>query len=359
MKFLNGKEQVLDIQLTSYGKYKLSKGQFRPYFYSFFDDGVLYDSEHGGFNEAQKDTQNRIKNETPRLELQTSYVGVESSVREQISPTTSPASAMQIQEGLISSDASFQNEKEKNYFLKYPIGTSDPTKTAAPAWDLKFLRGQISSSVNYLTSSVATLKIPQITPNPIRYKTLVGRAQPTAIPDSADAQYEDGAYIQILEDDGDIILDVSETNAFFGNNNFEVEVYLEEEKVENGETVTTSTPLFFRKRKQLVKDNILIDQDSDEDGSVLYSSLGVLNDTGGSIGELAQVNLDASYVEYFLSLDFDSEIDEEILCELTVDQSEGVFSSRDLNCEKKKKQDLFNPEGVFNTDTTESDLEDC
>ena len=105
MKFLNGKEQVLDIQLTSYGKYKLSKGQFRPYFYSFFDDGVLYDSEHGGFNEAQKDTQNRIKNETPRLELQTSYVGVESSVREQISPTTSPASAMQIQEGLISSDA--------------------------------------------------------------------------------------------------------------------------------------------------------------------------------------------------------------------------------------------------------------
>ena len=54
MKFLDGKEQVIDIQLTSYGKYLLSKGKFRPHFYSFYDDGVLYDSEHGGFTEAQK-----------------------------------------------------------------------------------------------------------------------------------------------------------------------------------------------------------------------------------------------------------------------------------------------------------------
>jgi hypothetical protein len=79
---------------------------------------------------------------------------------------------------------------------------------------------------------------------------------------------------EIIEDNGDIILDVSEINAFFGNNNFEVEVYMEEEKVENGETITTSTPLFFRKRKQLVKrQRILIDYDADQDASVLYSAL--------------------------------------------------------------------------------------
>jgi hypothetical protein len=359
MKFLDGKEQVIDIQLTSYGKYLLSRGKFRPHFYSFYDDGVLYDSEYGGFGEAQKDIQNRIKNETPRLEAQSSYAGVESSIREQLSPTTSQVASIQIQEGLISSDESFQNEKERNYFLQYPIGTSDPAKTSAPAWNVNFLRGAISSSANYFTSSAPTLKIPQIVPNPIRYKTLVGRAQPTAIPDSAAAQYEDGAYIQIIEDNGDIILDVSEINAFFGNNNFEVEVYMEEEKVENGETITTSTPLFFRKRKQLVKDNVLIDYDADQDASVLYGSLGILNDTNGSMGELAQVNLDASYVEYFLSLDFDNEIDDEVLCELTVDHTEGVFSSRDLNCAPQSKKDLFDSQGVFNTDTTESDLEDC
>jgi uncharacterized protein with FMN-binding domain len=359
MKFLDGKEQVIDIQLTSYGKYQLSKGKFRPHFYSFFDDGVLYDSEHGGFTEEQKDIQNRIKNETPRLETQSSYIGVETSIREQLSPTTSNVSAIQINEGLISSDESFQNEKERSYFLKYPIGTSDPTETAAPAWNVNFLRGAISSSVNYLTSSVGTLKVPQIVPNPIRYKTLVGRAQPTTIPDSAAAQYADGAYIEIIEDNGDIILDVSEINAFFGNNNFDVEVYMEEEKVENSETITTSTPLFFRKRKQLVKNNILLDQNTDQDASVLYSSLGILNDTNGSMGELAQVNLDASYVEYFLSLDFDNEIDDEVLCDLTVDHSEGVFSSRDLNCAPQRKKDLFDSEGVFNTDTTETDLEDC
>ena len=68
MKFLNKKEQVLDIELTEYGKRLLSKGLFKPTYYSFFDDGILYDSRYGGFSEAQNDAEGRIIQETPQLE---------------------------------------------------------------------------------------------------------------------------------------------------------------------------------------------------------------------------------------------------------------------------------------------------
>ena len=36
-KFLNKKEQVFDLQLTTYGRYLLSIGKFKPYCYEFFE----------------------------------------------------------------------------------------------------------------------------------------------------------------------------------------------------------------------------------------------------------------------------------------------------------------------------------
>ena len=37
MKFFNKKEEVLDLQLTQYGKNRLSMGKFNPTFYAFFE----------------------------------------------------------------------------------------------------------------------------------------------------------------------------------------------------------------------------------------------------------------------------------------------------------------------------------
>ena len=81
MKFFNKQEQVIDLQLTQYGKYLLSTGKFKPVFYAFFDDGILYDPEYAYGPQEQKDIQNRIKSETPTLGTQYNYVGVESEVR--------------------------------------------------------------------------------------------------------------------------------------------------------------------------------------------------------------------------------------------------------------------------------------
>jgi len=44
MKFLDRKEQVLELSLTQYGKSLLSRGRLKPFYYAFFDDDLIYDS---------------------------------------------------------------------------------------------------------------------------------------------------------------------------------------------------------------------------------------------------------------------------------------------------------------------------
>ena len=41
MEFFNKKEEVIDLQLTQYGKYLLSLGKFKPVYYAFYDDGIV------------------------------------------------------------------------------------------------------------------------------------------------------------------------------------------------------------------------------------------------------------------------------------------------------------------------------
>ncbi len=76
MSFFDTKEEVLDVQLTQFGKKMLSIGHFKPVFYAFFDDDILYDSEKAGFSETQNSSQQRIIEETPKLKPQHLTSGV-------------------------------------------------------------------------------------------------------------------------------------------------------------------------------------------------------------------------------------------------------------------------------------------
>ena len=51
MEFFNKKEDVIDLQLTQYGRHLLSKGQFNPVYYSFFDDNKSKQDKHRPFIE--------------------------------------------------------------------------------------------------------------------------------------------------------------------------------------------------------------------------------------------------------------------------------------------------------------------
>ena len=47
MNFFNQKDEVIDIELTQYGKRMLSLGKFKPAHYAFFDKDILYNAGLG------------------------------------------------------------------------------------------------------------------------------------------------------------------------------------------------------------------------------------------------------------------------------------------------------------------------
>jgi hypothetical protein len=55
MSFFDSKQETINIELTSYGKLLLSKGKFKPVYYAFFDDDVVYDSSYINLSESQND----------------------------------------------------------------------------------------------------------------------------------------------------------------------------------------------------------------------------------------------------------------------------------------------------------------
>ena len=67
---MDKKEEVLDIELTPYGKQLLSMGKMRPAYYAFFDDNIMYDAEYAGVTEGQNIIQQRIAELTPQLQTQ-------------------------------------------------------------------------------------------------------------------------------------------------------------------------------------------------------------------------------------------------------------------------------------------------
>ena len=83
MEFFNKKQDVVDLQLTAYGKQLLSRGLFKPVYYAFSDDGIMYDGRwmtgsSGEINPSEAET--RIQEETPRLKTQYRKVGAERAI---------------------------------------------------------------------------------------------------------------------------------------------------------------------------------------------------------------------------------------------------------------------------------------
>ena len=80
MTFFNKKEEVLDIELTPYGRSLLAKGKLMPVYYAFYDDDILYDSVAANFTETNNQIYQRIVKETPRIRLQRDIVSPESII---------------------------------------------------------------------------------------------------------------------------------------------------------------------------------------------------------------------------------------------------------------------------------------
>jgi len=340
MTFFNKKEEVLDIQLTQFGKQLLSIGKFKPVYYAFFDSNILYDGAHGEITEVQNDIEGRIQEDTAQLKTQHAFSGRARDypyVPPQI--TTGKGNSLTKTTARDEFDAiRIQSTPEKHFSLVNPLGDSDLQSSRAPNWKIVFLDGEYANTASfYLSSSNDSvpehpanpdLQIPQISMN-VTYTAKVltpadiaeeqanieilnqfnvkNDVEPDPIESSI--TFQDGSRVDInfKDDNRDLLLMVEENGVTFEKENFEIEVYIVEPS--DG----TYTPLFFKEEPTNVVDGLLVSE---------------------TIPEI-NPDIDDTYVEYYFDINVDSRINKKTICEaISVVKSKGIYVDNPIECEE-------------------------
>ena len=371
MEFFNQKEDVIDIELTPFGEHLLSLGVFKPTYYSFHDEDILYDAEYAGTIEPQNNIKKRIKDEVPRLKPQAVFKGVDAPIYEHPQKKGSPiphtggdlgwVGKFDLEQQYIGGIE--QTELEKHYTFSLPLGNSSFDTEYAPAWDIKFLYGSVASSVSFLsTTARAYLKIPQIDAV-ITYNSFV---KDLDAPDKGASKLRNPEYEELhdLPEYGDnttydfdeefIILEINEHNVPYQKDNFEIEVFEIKDitiaglggagqQVKIGEELIS---LSFAKPPSQTKDGLLM--------SFEEQALATEKDLQAQF-----LDLDDTYVEHFINVYVDKEIDPELICKVKpVVKQKGIFVDDPLDCTKELTDEI--PISKIYPDIDESDsLPEC
>tara|TARA_R110000824_G_scaffold9309_4_gene41720 strand:+ start:3409 stop:4473 length:1065 start_codon:yes stop_codon:yes gene_type:complete len=271
MEFFNKKEEVLEIKLTPFGRYKLSRGLLKPTHYAFFDEGVLYNSAltAGGVTtenpnhtvEKQNQIEGRIQEDTPSIKpfnVSTGIQTAQSTNADFIRSIFLTNGSDLLDDPLFMDPGGIYNREELQYaadraaFMARPLGKSRLNTDKYPAWSLSMLQGEISSSARTVVSDgVGEEKIPQLNIQ-VKYNTYVEEApgittntnssisgvslisdqiesiftQPgtTNNVQSLTTELIGDKYIVVEKDD--LVIELTEYNTDFYKENFEIEVFL-------------------------------------------------------------------------------------------------------------------------------------
>ena len=259
MSFFNKKEEVMEIQLTQYGKYLLSKGKFKPAFYTFSDDDILYDISYGENKiEVKEEAFERIQENTPRLRPIYEFESIEARVKqrnEQIktnlleTPRSNYIARVQA-DGLYGSDNVDDNYMvaDNRRLIRNLIGTSDVGNQDAPSWTARSLNSENFESPILVSSSGPNIgyrrpQINMIVDHKIEARTL----DPESFITLSDFAQQDGTESEINFIDGikisiknsQILLEIGEKNVPDNTENFDIEFFSvegQQEVTRNGVT---------------------------------------------------------------------------------------------------------------------------
>ena len=247
MSFFNKKEDVIDIELTQFGKYLLSKGRFKPAFYTFSDDEILYNNAYvdpNKFNETGKKTSQRIQKETQRLKTLYEHEGVETRILKLNQHKTNEQGTSLIHrdmpfEDMYGSDHLLEEQmgKDDRNIVRNYIGNSSFGVEEVPSWDVEELfQGKItdiivsSSGPNIglkrpvlefeIEHSLDVYKMPNEHPNYNITPTQFNRAY-----NGLERQFSFVDDLNVEIDEGVMILSVIEDNVDYDLENFEIEFY--------------------------------------------------------------------------------------------------------------------------------------
>tara|TARA_Y100001937_G_scaffold126434_1_gene195720 strand:+ start:1020 stop:2144 length:1125 start_codon:yes stop_codon:yes gene_type:complete len=371
MSYLDSKEQVIDLKLTTYGKYLLSIGKLQPVFYAFFDDDIIYDSAYAGVSsEVQSEIEPRIQEETPRFQTQVNYSSKNPAIfipqytrHFEISTVNDliigesfnsyaginglPAFESAVYDGLVN----VQNQPEKLEALQNSISFSNPNTEFAPSWNVAFLKAPLSSSVNHLSISSSLgekfLNIPQLNAN-ISYQVIknsrsynllnayggiqkfggpsdfvqAGAGQRTGedafLLEEDSLSFQNGASVDVIGDA--IVLRIEESNLFFEEENFDIELF-EIQEVSGKESLSQIQ---------------------------FYKDLDVLS------SDLLNGQLNSNAAEKYFEILIDGEIPERLMCPLIQDdKSKQFYISKIFDCE-----DFIRPPEAKNIYADQDDTKD-
>ena len=359
MRFLDQKEEVLDIQLTQFGKYKLSVGEFNPTYYAFFDGDILYDPDCAELSGSQNSIEPRIQEETPRLQAQHVFEGRETTVLRgnEIMPIPSEfsrgtLSAISIATGappsvavarllknrkvintlngdvIVYPDAQAQQlqayyqqnvfqkyqymvestTREKQYSFVSPLGTSEYSKQKAPHWSVTLLSGEITGTETFITGAYQTEQIPQVNVT-LNFETMVANSDSSknlvpidgTDPELAGKVHNDGTYIAVRPEH--LLADVREINSEYENHNFDVEILEVDSRVMSGLAFgdgASGNEIPFFKYLYFEPEKVTV-----KDGILLDEPIDPV---------VKEIGDETKFASYFMDVLVDNEIDETIVC---------------------------------------------
>jgi len=331
---MDKKEEVIDIELTPYGKQLLSMGKMKPVYYAFFDDNIMYDGEYAGITEDQNIIQNRITELTPQLQTQYKFTS----------------------KGVDGDEVDFGNGEKistiaplKKNALSSDLGSTRLSGQDYPAITLRMLNGSIKDvNLDYATE-FGQKRIPQINLE-VLYAVEVGNVSigssavevspmddtPTIVGAVTSTNETivsriaiDGSYLSITPQI--ILADIVEKNTDFKIENFTIEAY------EMGETMIPLT--FAKNKKNNVVNNILLDEVPEED--------------------MVPISLSPDNVEYYFDIFVDSDIDREIINNsISVLKSKGLYTDKDyVNEDNVLIREVISD--IYGTNVTVTDIKDC
>jgi len=258
MSFFNKKEEVMEVQLTQYGKYLLSKGRFKPEFYAFSDDEVLYDASYGeNVNETAKTSFERIQNDTVRMRPLYEHEGAETRVTKTNKHImlanlfqNMGASQKRVAGNLYGKD--YVNDTamvpDDRKLMRNILGNSEVGNKYAPAWCVYSLNDQEFESPIQLSSSGPNIGMrrPQI--NLIVDYNMEAEKVEVGDTITMNEYFEQDGMSQVLGfvdgyeltiDTESITLEVLEKNVSTSDDKFDVEFFLVEDEEEFLEGTTT------------------------------------------------------------------------------------------------------------------------
>jgi len=340
VSFLDYKEQVIDLKLTKHGERVLARGRFKPAFYSFHDNDIIYDSNFAGIDEHQSAAEGRIQEDTVRTSTQYNFAGIdEILVKNQIilkGGSRAEKNAI-IGNTVLHEQERFlekmkmhheQDSMDRYYSLLAPLGTSDHRKENIPAWNLHLLndKGKINDATYFYTASNGTpIAIPQVNCE-INYKINIENA-PEELDDVteyasmvSDMPTVVGGFMVNVEEDY-LLLKIEEKNGIFENENFTIEVF-EVEDLEIAENNTqTLNRLHFIDFKGLVQ---------------------------AAAADFSNFNFepDPSFVEHWMNISVDNEIEPEVLYKNNEEKVKNIFADKFHNenrgyPEVKVRKDIY------------------